>query len=106
VLVEDLAQRLPKSTVYISSGAVTGSPEATVEFEVQRLDLDRNGNLILTAQGSVTFKKAESPDMRSFRLSQPQPSPRVEGQVAATSTVLAQVADRLAGMLAAGPGRK
>jgi hypothetical protein len=30
----------------------------------------------------------------------------VEGQIAATSTALAQVADRLAEMLAAQPGRK
>jgi uncharacterized lipoprotein YmbA len=107
VLAEDLAQRLPKSTIYTSAGAVTGSPDATIELEVQRLDLDREGNLILIAQGSVTSKKQASPDMRSFRISQPLPAPGVEGQVAAASTALAQVADRLAGMLAGGgPGRK
>jgi uncharacterized lipoprotein YmbA len=106
VLTEDLAQRLPKSTIYNSSGVVTGSPDATVELEVRRLDLDRNGNLILVALGSVTFKKQDSADTRSFRLSQPLPSSGVEGQVAATSTAIAQVADRLAGMLASGPGRK
>jgi uncharacterized lipoprotein YmbA len=106
VLVEDLAQRLPQSTIYTSAGAVTGSPDATIELEVQRLDLDRDGNLVLVAQGSVTFKNRASPDTRSFRISQPPPSPGVDGQVAATSTALAQVADRLAGMLAAGPGRK
>ena len=69
VLVEDLTQRLPQSTVYTSSGAVTGSPQATVEIEVQRLDLDRGGNLLLIAQGSVSFKNRASPDTRSFHIS-------------------------------------
>jgi uncharacterized protein len=106
VLVEDLAQRLPQSTIYASAGAVTGSPEAAIELEVQRLDLDRDGTLLLIAQASVTFKDRGSPDTRSFRISQPPPSPDVEGQVAAASTALAQVADRIAGMLIVNPGRK
>jgi uncharacterized protein len=106
VLVEDLAQRLPQSTIYTSAGAVTGSPDATIELEVQRLDLDRDGTLLLIAQASVTFRNRTSPDTRSFRISQPPPSPDVEGQVAAASTALAQVADRIAGMLVVSPIRK
>lgn len=105
VLVEDLAQRLPQSTVYASAGAVTGSPEATIEVEVQRLDLDRGGNLLLIAQASVTYKN-RTPDTRSFQISQAPPSTDAEGQVAAASTALAQVADRIAGMLIASAGRK
>jgi uncharacterized protein len=106
VLAEDLTQRLPQSTVYTSSGAVTGSAEATIELELARLDLDRTGNLLLIAQGSVSFKNQLSPDTRSFRISAPPPSPGVEGQVAATSTALAEVADRVSDMLVAKPRRK
>jgi uncharacterized lipoprotein YmbA len=106
VLVEDLAQRLPQSTIYASAGAVTGSPDATIELEVQRLDLDRDGTLLLIAQASVAFKGRGSPDTRSFRISQPPPSADVEGQVAAASTALGQVADRISAMLVANPGRK
>jgi uncharacterized lipoprotein YmbA len=106
VLVEDLAQRLPRSTIYTSAGAVTGSPEATIELEVQRLDLDRDGSLILSGQCSVSFKSRPSADTRSFRISQPASSAAVEGQVAATSKALAQVADRIAQMLASPPSRK
>jgi uncharacterized lipoprotein YmbA len=106
VLVEDLGQRLPRTTIYTSAGAVTGSPEATIEVEVQRLDLDSAGNLVLIAQASVSFKNKESPDTRSFHISQPPPSPTVGGQVAAISTALAQVADRIAGMLVAERGHK
>ena len=104
VLVQDLAQRLPQSTVYASSGALSGSsPDATIELEVQRLDLDRDGQLLLIAQASVSFEKRASVDMRSFHISQPPPSASVEGQIAATSAALAQVADRIAVMLAAKP---
>ena len=106
VLAEDLTQRLPQTTVYTSSGAVTGSPEATIEIELQRLDLDRDGNLLLIAQVSVSFKNQASPDTRNFHISQPPPAPGVEGQVAATSTALGQVADRIAAMLVVKPSRK
>jgi uncharacterized lipoprotein YmbA len=106
VLAEDLTLRLPQSTIYAPASTVAASSDATVELEVQRLDLDGDGNLILIAQGSVTFKNRASPDTRRFRIAQTPPSPGVEGQVAATSMVLAQVADRLAGMLATASGRK
>jgi uncharacterized protein len=101
VLVQDLSQRLPESTVYTSSGALGGSsPDATIEVEVQRLDLDRDGQLLFIAQASVSFNKRETQDIRSFHISQPLPTPSVDGQVAATSAALGQIADRIALMLA------
>jgi uncharacterized lipoprotein YmbA len=104
VLVQNLAQRLPQSTVYASSGALSGSsPDASVELEVQRLDLDRDGQLLLIAQASVSFEKRASVNVRSFHISQPPPSASVEGQIAATSAALGQVADGIAVMLAAKP---
>jgi len=106
VLAQDLTERLPQTTVYSSAGAVTGSPEATVEVELSRLDLDRAGNLLLIGQASVSFKSQPAPKTRSLRISQPPTSPGVEGQIAATSTAIAQVADEIAGMLAAAPGRR
>ncbi len=102
VLVQNLAQRLPQSTVYASSGALGGSsPDASIELEVQRLDLDRDGQLLLIAQASVSFENRTSVDMRSFHISQRPPSASVEGQIAATSAALAQVADGIAAILAA-----
>src|SRR5689334_24607429 len=38
VLVENLGQRLPQSTVFAESGAVSASPDATIELNMQRLD--------------------------------------------------------------------
>jgi uncharacterized lipoprotein YmbA len=106
VLAEDLTQRLPQSTIYTSAGAVTGSPQATIEIELRRLDLDRSGNLLLVAQGSVSFKNRPTPDIRTVQISVPPPSPGVEGQVAATSTAVAQMADGIVGMLVVEPGHK
>jgi hypothetical protein len=106
VLAADLSQRLPQVTIFLSTGAVTGSPEATVELEVQRMDIDSGGNLVFIAQGSVSFKGQASTDTRSFHISQPVASPATDAQVAATSAALAQVADRIAAMLSSRPSRK
>jgi len=106
VLLEDLSQRLPQSTIYATSGSVTGSPDATIAVELQRLDVDQSGNLVLIGQGSVAFKRQDTPDTRSFHISQRLPGPGVEGQVAATSVALAQMADRIAAMLVADRGHK
>src|SRR5437763_14819576 len=56
VLIEELSQRLPQSVIIGESGAVTASPDATIELNMQRLDEDAAGNLILQAQASVSFK--------------------------------------------------
>ena len=99
ILIEDLSQRLPGSTIYTAAGAVTASPEATIEIEVQRLDLDKAGKLVMTAQASVSLKGAPSSDMRRIHLSEAPSAPSVGGQVAATSTAVGQLADSIADML-------
>jgi uncharacterized protein len=101
VIRENLSQRLPRTTIFTSAGAITGSPEATIEIEVQRLDLDSSGNLVLIAQASVSLKNKPSPDTRSIHISKLPPSPTVGGQVAAISAAVGEVADRIAGMLVA-----
>jgi len=102
VLVVELGQRLPQSTVIGESGAVTAAPDATIELNLQRLDEDAAGNLLLQAQASVSFKGRGTPGLRSFRLSVPPPAPGVPGEVTAISTAVGQLADGLASMLLAG----
>jgi uncharacterized protein len=101
VLVEELGQRLPQSTVIGESGAVTASPDATIELNVQRLDEDASSTLILQAQASVSFKSRGTPVLRSFRFAVPPPAPGVPGQVTAISTAVGQLADGLTSMLLA-----
>ena len=102
VLVEELGQRLPQSTVISESGAVTASPDATIELNVQRLDEDASGSLILQVQASVDFRGRGAPVLRSFRFTVPPPAPGIPGEVTAISTAVGQLADGLASMLATG----
>jgi uncharacterized protein len=99
VLIEELGQRLPQSTVIGESGAVTASPDATIELNLQRLDEDASGNLILQAQAGVSFKGRRPPVLRSFRFAVTPPAPGVPGEVTAISTAVGQLADGLAAML-------
>jgi uncharacterized lipoprotein YmbA len=99
VLTEELGQRLPHSTVIGETGAVSASPDATVELNVQRLDEDASGNVILQAQASVSFKGRPGPVLRSFRFVVTSPAADIQGEVTAISTALGQLADGLASML-------
>jgi uncharacterized protein len=47
VLVEELSQRLPQSTIYAETGAVSITPDATIELNVSRLDENTAGTLVL-----------------------------------------------------------
>jgi uncharacterized protein len=102
VLIEELSQRLPQSTVIGESGAVTASPDATIELNLQRLDEDAAGNLLLQAQASVDFKGKGAPALRSFRFAVTPPAPGIPGEVTAISTAVGQLADGLTSMLLTG----
>ena len=99
VLTEELGQRLPQSTVIGETGAVSASPDATIELNVQRLDEDASGNVVLQAQGSVSFKGRPGPVLRSFRFVVTPPAAGIQGEVTAISTALGQLADGLASMV-------
>jgi uncharacterized protein len=103
VLVEELSQRLPDSTVYAETGAVSVSPDATVELNVSRLDDNASGTLVLQAQAAVALKGRGEPVMRSFRFELPPSDSNVAGQVAAISVAVGQLADGLATLLAPPP---
>jgi uncharacterized protein len=100
ILVEELTQRLPQSTVFRESGALTASPDATIELNMQRLDEDASGNLVLQAQASVDFKGQRTPVLRNFRFVVTPPAADIQGEVNAISTAVGQLADGLALMLA------
>jgi hypothetical protein len=99
VLTEELGQRLPQSTVIGETGAVSASPDATIELNVQRLDEDASGNVVLQAQASVSFKGRTGPVLRSFRFVVTPPGADIQGEVTAISTALGQLADGVASML-------
>ena len=106
VLIDEVSQRLPRSTVLNENGAVTSTADATVALNVRRLDLDAAGNLVLQAQAAVTFKGRSEPTLRSFRFVVTPQGSGVPSEVAAISAAVGQLADGLASMLAAGRGAR
>ena len=66
VLVQELTDRLPGSTVFGENSAISAVPDATVGITVQRLDADAAGTLILLAQVSVAGRRTTA---RTVRLS-------------------------------------
>jgi len=106
ILIDELGQRLPRSTVLAENGSVTSTADATVALNVRRLDEDAAGSIILLAQAAVTFKGRPEPVLRSFRFVVTPRAPDLQAMVAAISVAVAQVADGLQGVLLAGSSAK
>ncbi len=97
ILVQELTQRLPGSSVYGEGGAISTEPDATVEIDLQRFDLDRSGAVLLIAQAAVDGKTRAS---RSLTLTVTPTDGTTAAMVAAMSIAIGQLADIVAGMLA------
>lgn len=98
ILVQELTQRLPGSVVYADRGAISTKPDATVEINIQRLDLDRSGAVLLAAQIAVEGRGTSA---RGASLSVPPADQTTAALVAAMSSATAQLADAVADLLAA-----
>ena len=96
VLARALTQRLPGSSVYVESGAISTVADATVQVNVQRMDLDRTGSVLLIAQFAVVRTGGET---RSVMLPVPPRGAGVPALVAAMSEAVGQLADQIAAVL-------
>jgi len=99
VLVVELSQRLPNSAVYAESGAIAADANAIVGVNIQRLDADKAGMLILLAQVAVDFNRPRRAAARTFTISRPLPTQNIAGLVAAISEAMGELADGTAGLL-------
>ena len=95
--VLELNQRLPGSIVYSDSGAISTPPNATVEINIQRFDLDRDGAVLLSAQIAVVGRAITT---RGVSVTVAPTDATTPALVAAMSTATAQLADTIAVMLA------
>jgi uncharacterized lipoprotein YmbA len=96
ILVQELSQRLPGGTVYSDSGAISMPANATVEINLQRLDLDRDGEVLLVAQIAVDGKRTAS---RGLTFTERPADTTTGALVAAMSAATAHLADTVAEML-------
>lgn len=97
VLSQDIAQRLPRSSVFTQSGAITADPDLRIEIDIQRFDADASGSVVLTAEVAMEAGRSHVPtSTRHVALTAPPPAPGAAGLVAAMSGLLGQLSDQLA----------
>ncbi len=97
VFTENLVQRLPGASVYSESGAISTRPDLVLEIDLQRLDADASGEVVLLAQVAVRRESgAITADAQTVRLTLRPASDSTRDLVAAESTLLGQLADRVA----------
>jgi len=104
VLTEDLVERLPQAAVYTEAGAISTRPDTVLEIDIQRLDADADGTLVLLAQVAVR-PDGGTAVASTIRLTAPLAATApasTQAQVAAMSAVLGALADRIAQMLQGG----
>ena len=100
VLALDLSQRLPGTSVFTEAGTISVDPSATIELDIQRFDLDSDGEVVLLAQVAVEQGRSHDPSAtHSLRLTAAPAATGTPELVAAESALLGKMADQLAGML-------
>ncbi len=100
VLIGDLTQRLPGTTFFSSTGAITATEDASVEVNVERMDRDASGALAFAAQAAVEFTKPRrASQLRMVHTSVPIASDATADQVRAISVAVGRLADTIAAML-------
>ncbi len=104
VVTQDLAQRLPGSSVFSENGAISADPGLRVEIDVQRFDASADGTLTLVAALAIEQGRGHVPiRARTMTLSAAPAEQNAAGLAAAMSTLLGQVADQVASDIAVAP---
>ena len=98
VLSEDLSQRLPGSSVFSESGAISAEPGVRVEVDVLRFDADASGAVVLQAEVAVERGTTHQPlATRHVALSAQPGGPGATELAASLSGLLGGLADQVAG---------
>lgn len=95
VLTEDLVQRLPQASVFSETGAISTKPDLVLEIDIQRLDTDANGNLVLLAQVAMRPQGGVA-KATNLRIIRPNGAGSSAQQAGAMSAALGELADRIA----------
>jgi uncharacterized lipoprotein YmbA len=99
ILAEDLVQRLPGAAVFAESGAISTRPDTVLEIDIQRLDADPGGVMVVLAQIAVR-PEGKPATAQTVRLTTPISGVGSQAHAAAMSVVVGQLADRIATILA------
>lgn len=99
VLAANLAARLPDKIVYTDSSGIRQKSPTVIDIDVQRLDPDPSGEVVLAGQASIAPDDRNAAAARSFRIVRQPASPATEDLVAAMSAAVAELSDQLAVLL-------
>ena len=97
VLTQDLSQRLPGSSVFAESGAISADPQLRVEVDVLGFDENAGGAVVLTAEIAVERGTTHKPlATRHVALNAQPDVPGAGSLAAAMSGLLGSLADQVA----------
>jgi uncharacterized lipoprotein YmbA len=97
VMAEDLTQRLPGSSVFDQSGAITANPDARVEIDILKFDPAGDGTVVLNAEYAIEAGTTHHPiAARHVSLSATPSGPGAAALAAAESGLLGTLADQIA----------
>jgi|HubBroStandDraft_2_1064218.scaffolds.fasta_scaffold151898_2 uncharacterized lipoprotein YmbA len=104
ILAQDLAQRLPGSSVFTEGSAIATTPDAVVAIDVQRFDVGQDDELTLQAQVDVERGRDDvAVASRSLSLSIPRAGGTTASLVAGMSVLVGRLADPIAQLLREDP---
>jgi uncharacterized lipoprotein YmbA len=94
VLAQDLAERLPGSTVVSEASGMSADPDVLVELEVRRFDVGDDGDLVLLANVGVQPARGRAATVWTTLVLKTRPaSAGTASLVAAMSGLLGRLAD-------------
>ncbi len=105
-LAENLALRLPGSSVFTDEGAIHSKPDVHVEAELQRFELTEEGVVRLDAEVAVQFEDPRRDDLLDrYGLSLRSSGDAPADVVREMSSLLARLSDAIARSIAPAAGR-
>jgi uncharacterized lipoprotein YmbA len=97
ILAQDLSQRLPDSSVFTESGAISADPALRLEVDILNFDTDAAGAVVLNAQIALERGTTHSPlATRHVSLTAQPAGPGAGELAAALSGLLGQLTDEVA----------
>ncbi len=100
VLAEDLSQRLPAMSVFTEAGAISATPDARADIDIQQFSAGADGVVRLVAQVALETGVGHAViAQRRVSLAVTPGGPTTAALVAAMSAALGQLSDQLAKLL-------
>ena len=103
LLVENLSQRLPRSTIYLAASPVAAPADAILDVDITRFEAAASGDVLLEARWAVRDEASDNTRWsQSTRFTATPVTSDTAALVAAMSDALGQLSDAMADSLVSG----